>query len=115
MRRARTRSVSLTRPTRFAVLLTKTLRNAQMPLMREQRRAQQAAAGVVEVAKEAIALGIGANTAIFTLVDQVLLRQLPVREPDHQIDRASGGIHSRLPCGARQPSRCPQIRMSLHA
>jgi predicted permease len=29
-----------------------------------------------------IALGIGANTAIFTLVDQVLLRTLPVREPE---------------------------------
>ena len=28
-----------------------------------------------------IALGIGANTAIFTLVDEVLLRQLPVKSP----------------------------------
>lgn len=29
-----------------------------------------------------IALGIGATTAVFTLVDQVLLRRLPVAEPD---------------------------------
>ena len=33
------------------------------------------------VAVLSVALGIGANTAIFTLVDQVLLRLLPVRDP----------------------------------
>jgi predicted permease len=33
------------------------------------------------VALVSIALGIGANTAIFTLVDEVLLRQLPVKDP----------------------------------
>jgi predicted permease len=33
------------------------------------------------VAASSIALGIGANAAIFTLVDQVLLRLLPVRDP----------------------------------
>jgi predicted permease len=35
----------------------------------------------VAVAVLSIALGVGANTAIFTLVDQVLLRQLPVTRP----------------------------------
>jgi len=29
-----------------------------------------------------LALGIGANTAIFTLIDQILLRKLPVAEPE---------------------------------
>jgi predicted permease len=33
------------------------------------------------VAILSLALGIGANTAIFTLLDQIVLRQLPVKEP----------------------------------
>ena len=33
------------------------------------------------VAILSLALGIGANTAIFTLIDQILLRKLPVRAP----------------------------------
>jgi predicted permease len=37
------------------------------------------------VALLSIALGIGANTAIFTLVDEVLLRRLPVRDPDQLV------------------------------
>lgn len=36
------------------------------------------------VATLSLALGIGANTAIFTLIDQVLLRPLPVKDP-HQL------------------------------
>ena len=33
------------------------------------------------VAILSLALGIGANTAIFTLMDQIMLRKLPVKEP----------------------------------
>jgi len=39
-----------------------------------------------------LALGIGANTAIFTLVDQVLLRSLPVHDPGELVQlRVAGG------------------------
>ena len=34
------------------------------------------------VAIASLALGIGANTAIFTFVDQVLFRLLPVKHPE---------------------------------
>jgi predicted permease len=37
------------------------------------------------VALLSIALGIGANTAIFTLVDEVLLRMLPVKDPEQLV------------------------------
>ena len=37
------------------------------------------------VALLSIALGIGANTAIFTLVDEVLLRRLPVKDPERLV------------------------------
>ena len=38
-----------------------------------------------------IGLGLGANTAIFTLVDQVLLRLLPVRDPDELVQVTATG------------------------
>jgi predicted permease len=39
----------------------------------------------VAVAVLSLALGIGANTAIFTLIDQVLLRLLPVKDPEQLV------------------------------
>jgi len=46
------------------------------------------------IAVVSLALGIGANTAIFTLFDQVLLRLLPVRDPGSLVMIASRGSHS---------------------
>src|SRR5512144_514372 len=37
------------------------------------------------VAILSLALGIGANAAIFTLLDQILLRKLPVKAPDELV------------------------------
>src|SRR5579864_1282107 len=39
----------------------------------------------VAVAVLSLALGIGANTAIFTLLDQVILRRLPVEHPEQLV------------------------------
>ncbi|HKV76529.1 MAG TPA: ABC transporter permease [Candidatus Sulfotelmatobacter sp.] len=41
--------------------------------------------GFTAVAVLTLALGIGANTAIFTLLDQVLLRSLPVKDADRLV------------------------------
>ncbi len=47
----------------------------------------------VAVAVLSLALGIGANTAIFTLVDQMLLRLLPVKEPQQLVMFWGRGDH----------------------
>src|SRR5438045_9635342 len=45
------------------------------------------------VAVISLALGIGANTAIFSLLDQVLLRLLPVKNPEQLVQLRWQGSH----------------------
>src|SRR6516165_6824873 len=45
------------------------------------------------VAVLSLALGIGANTAVFTMLDHVLLHQLPVRNPGELVQLTTEGQH----------------------
>jgi hypothetical protein len=51
-----------------------------------------------------LALGIGANTAIFTIMDQLMLRQLPVRDPDQLVMLFQKGAHNGSNMGSRMQS-----------
>jgi predicted permease len=56
------------------------------------------------VAILSLALGIGANTAIFTLIDQILLRKLPVRDPQELVMLFQEGPHNGSNMGTRMHS-----------
>ena len=56
------------------------------------------------VAILSLALGIGANSAIFTLIDQVLLRKLPVTRPDELVMLYQQGSHNGSNMGTRMHS-----------
>ena len=72
--------------------------------------------GFTLVAILSLAIGIGANTAIFSVVDAILLRSLPVRDPGElRIVLSTGelpfpshsGYHAETPSGIRVSSSFP--------
>jgi predicted permease len=56
------------------------------------------------VAMLSLALGIGANTAIFTLMDQIVLRKLPIHDPDSLVMLYQRGNHMGSNMGTRMHS-----------
>ena len=63
-------------------------------------RAMLRGPGVTAVALLSLALGIGANTAIFSLMDALMLRSLPVKEPRQLVlfgDGLNSGISDSSP------------------
>src|SRR2546425_108661 len=51
--------------------------------------------GFTAVAVLTLALGIGANTAIFTVINTLMLRSLPVREPHELVQVSVAGVSGR--------------------
>src|SRR5258705_1781124 len=61
----------------FLAGMGRDLRNGLLPLVHSP--------SFTAIAVLSLALGIGANTAVFSLVNEVLLRSLPVKDPDRLI------------------------------
>jgi predicted permease len=76
------------RPMSFVVWLDTIFRDLKYTF-----RALARTPGFTAVAVLTLALGIGANTAIFTLLDQVLLRLLPVKDPQQLVLLTMRGSH----------------------
>src|ERR687883_1800535 len=67
-----------------------------LPVLRDLRysaRSLRKSPVFLVVAVLSLALGIGANTAIFTLINQLILQPLPVKNPEQLVMLAGRGKH----------------------
>jgi predicted permease len=74
------------------------------PDLRFSLRAIRRSPLFASVAILSLALGIGANTAIFTLMDQLMLRLLPIKDPDQLVMLYQRGSHNGNNMGDRMHS-----------
>ena len=68
----------------------------------------QTHAGTTAVAAITLAIGIGANTALFSVIDKTLLHPLPFRDSNRLVHVWSTDLEA--PCGNGCPSRLPDWR-----
>ncbi|HVX65735.1 MAG TPA: ABC transporter permease [Bryobacteraceae bacterium] len=75
-----------------------------VPDLRFALRAVRRSPLFTSVAILSLGLGIGANTAIFTLMDQLMLRELPVKNPQQLVMLYQEGSHNGSNMGTRMHS-----------
>src|SRR5689334_12961091 len=75
-----------------------------IPDIRYALRAIRRSPLFASVAILSLALGIGANTAIFTLMDQLMLRKLPIKDPQQLVMLFQRGANMGSNMGGRMHS-----------
>ena len=71
--------------------------------------------GFVVLAIATMAIGVGANSAIFSIVDQVLLRPLPFRDPDSLVQLAHTNRQTKQSAGDASPANFLDWRERNHS